>query len=297
MASFVDIGTEAKEERTFTVAGSKFPTSTLFQKENIMTALIFQPQPRDVILCSYPKCDSKYVDIIVWKLLYPNCKLPSINSVTNRYLLSMEMVDMQGLLLRQRSPRLVKTHLPSHLTSFYKRAKYIYIIRAPWELSVSYYKLLWSIGNFNESFDEFFTLFLEGNLGFDCYFNHVMSWSRRLEDENVLVLCHEQVRNNPRSALFCIAAFLGEHYLKQLLHSYDLENDILKSINAEKSKSQRHFFKSLKEKSFRKPKCTEKQMSELITKVSEIFSNTGVEHLWLNLFKKYEQLVSRGQMD
>ncbi|KAG8196238.1 hypothetical protein JTE90_023797 [Oedothorax gibbosus] len=297
MANFVDIGTEAKEERTFTVAGSKFPISTLFQKDNITTALIFQPQPRDVIVCSYPKCDSKYVDIIVWKLLYPNCKLPLINNITNRFVLSMEMVDMQELLMRQKSPRLVKTHLPLQLISFYKRAKYIYIIRSPWELSVSYYKLLWSIGNFNESFDQFLTLFLEGNLGFDCYFNHVRSWSRRIEDENVLILCHEHVRNNPRSALFCIAAFLGEHYLKQVLQSTELEKEILKSISAEKTKSQRYFLKSLKQRSFRKPTCTEKQMSEILMKVSEKFSNTAVEHMWLNLLKKYEQLVSRGQLD
>lgn len=288
------IGTEAKEEEedTFSVAGSRFPTSALFPKESILSALIFQPRARDVILCSYPTCDSKDVDIIVWKLVYPNCQLPPINSVTNRYLPSIEMVDMQPF---PQSIRVVKTHLPSHLTCFSKRARYIYLVRTPWEVCVSYYQLLWSVGNFKDSFDDFFPLFLEGKVGFDCYWSHVMSWSKRLEEENVLILCHEQVRNNPRSALFCIAAFLGEHYLKQLLHSYDLENDILKSINAQKSKSQRHFLKSLKSKSFRKPTCTEKQMSEIITKVSEKFSNTDIEHLWLSLLKKYEQLVSRGQ--
>nr|XP_015903735.1 sulfotransferase 1C4 [Parasteatoda tepidariorum] len=236
-------------------------------------------RPRDVLLSSYPKCDSKIVDIIVWKLLYPLSNLPPRNNMTNRYLIPIEMQD--GVFPKN-SPRILKTYLPFHQLPFHKRSKYIYVLRSPWKACISYYKFLKLTQAISESFEEFFQLFLEGELGYGCYFKHISPWIKRLEESNVLVLRHEHVKSNPRSAVFMIAAFLGECHLNRILQS----EDILDGICAEKLRlppTRRHV--SVEEMPPCKLQCSEKQIQDLVKKISEETEGTCVQYLWLSILK------------
>lgn len=318
MAEGFDVATEAKEEKVFTVAGLPFPTSPLITPQSTRKALTLRLQPTDVILSSYPKCDSKIIDSIVWKLLYNDLKHPPVNSLTNRFLPCIEMENIDELatayehILRQKLPRLYKTYLPYKLIPFYKRAKYIYVIRTPWEVCASFYKFLVMQDSVTDSFDAFFNDFLNGKVAYGSFFKHIMPWNKRINDSNVLILCHEHVEHNPRSAMFSIAAFLGDSYLSQLMDNVEVEKHILSSTNYEEDKSKKRFLPKCRSaksgtssndfSEFRycsevykvnsfKPTCTVTQLKEITDKVSEWFKDSSIEFLWLNLLKRHSPVL------
>lgn len=317
MAESFDVESEVREERIFTVAGFRFPASSVFTPQSAQKALSLRPQPNDVIISSYPKCDSRNVDSIVWKLLYMDLKHPPVNKRTNRFLPCIEMEIITELsnaydhILRQRLPRLYKTYLPFKLIPFYKKAKYIYVIRTPWKACTSYYNFLLSMDSVTVSFDVFFRDFLNGTVAFGSFFKHIMPWNRRMNENNVLILCHEHVEHNPRSAMFSIAAFLGDHYLMQLMTNNEVEKNILNATNWEhEDKREKRSVACCSDESDLtsddfsdlsycsndetkevKPACTEKQLKEITEKVSVYFKDSSIEFLWLTLLKKFSPNV------
>lgn len=312
MAERLDVGTEAKEEKTFSVAGCQFPLSCLFTPEDTERALTTKPLPGDIFLSSYPKCDSKCIDSIIWKLLYMDLKPPPHCFLTNRFLPCIEMNTYDDLspineyIIGHKFPRLYKTYLPFKLIPFYKRAKYIYVIRTPWEVCSSYYTFLKLMNCVNDPFDVFVKDFIHGNVAYGSYFKHIMPWNKRINESNILILCREHVEHNPRSAIFTIAAFLGDEYLTRLMDNREIEVNTLNATNWDKPKDTNSLVKSclahshpirdirstsnqledVKVKMYTKPSCNEAQLNEIIVKISEKFNETSLEFLWLNLLKK-----------
>ena len=318
MAEGFDVAVEAKEENVFTIAGLPLPISPFITPQSAKRALTLRLQPNDVVLSSYPKCDSKIIDSIIWKLLYNDLKHPSVNNFTNSFLPCIEMENIDELstayehMLRHKLPRLYKTYLPYRLIPFYKRAKYIYVIRTPWEACASYYTFLVMQGSITDSFDTFFNDFFKGKVPYGSFFKHIMPWNKRINESNVLILCHEHVEHNPRSAMFSIAAFLGDSYLSQLTDNSEIEKNILSTMNCEEEKIRKRFHpkyclmksgessNDLNELSYcrenckgnaLKPVCSLTQLKEITERVSEYFKDSSLEFLWLNLMKRHSPLL------
>lgn len=314
MAEYFDIRAEAKEKKVFRVAGFAFPASSLITQESVEKALTLRLQPLDVVLSSYPRCDSKSIDSIVWKLLYTDLQHPAVNKIYDRFIPCIEMQTIDDLscaydfMIRHKLPRLYKTYLPYKLLPFYKRAKYIYVIRSPWELCTSYYKFLLLMNSTTDSFDVFFRNFLSGNVAYGSYFKHIIPWNKRISESNILILCHEHVEHNPRSAMYAVAAFLGDHYLTKLINNTELERSILKATDSEKCDEDDKRGRpkccleelhpllgdadelNYQNESF-KLTCTEMQLKEITDKVSNYFKDSSIEYLWLNLLKKQTPIL------
>eukprot|EP01024_Parvocaulis_polyphysoides_P009412 TRINITY_DN12949_c0_g2_i3.p3 TRINITY_DN12949_c0_g2~~TRINITY_DN12949_c0_g2_i3.p3 ORF type:complete len:185 (+),score=36.34 TRINITY_DN12949_c0_g2_i3:2-556(+) len=68
----------------------------------------------------------------------------------------------------------------------------------------------------NGKFDDFFEVFLQGKVDFGDYFEHLISWSKHLTDENVLFLTYEQMKNDLKSCVVKVAKFLGSEFEEKI---------------------------------------------------------------------------------
>lgn len=95
---------------------------------------------------------------------------------------------------------------PPHTT----QAKYIYIARNPKDVAVSYFHHLrgFIAYQFSGSWDEFFELYLAGNIYYGSWFDHVLGWWGHRNAENVLFLRYEDLISNLREGAERIARFL-----------------------------------------------------------------------------------------
>lgn len=103
-------------------------------------------------------------------------------------------------------PRILKTHFNYANLPKNPNAKYIYAVRNPKDAlirsfscfcllcccSYFYHHRNFKIYNwFDGQLDLFFELFINGQLGFGDYFEHLKSWLPHLSDNNVLFLKYE----------------------------------------------------------------------------------------------------------
>ena len=107
--------------------------------------------------------------------------------------------------------------------------KYIYVIRNPKDVLVSYFHHDRNIP-FNPLYewDEYFEKFMRGDVDFGNYFDHVLSWWAHKDDDNVLVLKYEDMKKDLPSAVATIAKFIGQDISKELVeeiaHKTTFEN-------------------------------------------------------------------------
>jgi hypothetical protein len=110
-------------------------------------------------------------------------------------------------------PRLIKTHLPPSMTPQSPAAKYVYVARNPFDCAVSFYHHTRGFVRHYDfadgTFDDFFECFLSGKVDFGDYFDHLVSWYRRKDDANVLLVTYEDMQEDPDAAIVAVAEFLG----------------------------------------------------------------------------------------
>ncbi|KAH9379752.1 hypothetical protein HPB48_013111 [Haemaphysalis longicornis] len=117
-------------------------------------------------------------------------------------------------------PRVVTTHLPVSLQNFSTKAKYIYVARNPYDCCVSFYYHTKAIPFFyfeNGTFDQFFEMFVEGEVSYGDYFAHVLPWYEHRNNENVLFLTYEDLKKDMPGLILKIADFLDVETYGNLL--------------------------------------------------------------------------------
>ncbi|KAL1436969.1 hypothetical protein MTO96_048990 [Rhipicephalus appendiculatus] len=156
---------------------------TVFTSENIRSALSYEPVEGDVFVVSYPKCGTTWLQHIAINVLSGGSLTPD---------------DVE------RARKLNQPHSAS--------AKYIYVIRNPYDCCVSYYHhckgLPWY--RFTDgSFDDFVDAFVRGKVTYGDYFDHLLSWYDHRNDPNVLFLTYEDLKKDAPASVLRIADFLG----------------------------------------------------------------------------------------
>ncbi|MBZ3873715.1 Bile salt sulfotransferase [Sciurus carolinensis] len=158
------------------------------------------------------------------------------------------------LLNESERPRLLTSHLPFHLfpkSFFTSMAKVLYLMRNPKDVLVSSY-YFWTTSNLTkkpESLERYFKCFIQGNVPYGSWFEHIRGWMSMRHRENVLLLSYEELQKDPRSTIEKICQFLGKKLKPEELDSV-LKNSSFhvmkqnKMSNLEKmpeSFSSRHF--------------------------------------------------------
>ena len=195
-------------------------------------------RPDDIWIVTYPKCGTTWAQQIV-RLIINRGKedglkldeaVPWVEFFTSIPALGFKYhVDID----KMASPRAFKSHFPYDLMPCGSPSdtpgKYIYVVRNPRDVAVSYFHHDRAIPFYPlYEWSDYFEMFMRGDLDFGDYFDHVLSWWAHKDDDNVLFLKYEDMKKNLPSAVATIAKFIGQDTSKELVeeiaHKTTFEN-------------------------------------------------------------------------
>ena len=119
-------------------------------------------------------------------------------------------------------PRAFKSHFPYDLMPCGSPndmpGKYVYIVRNPRDVAVSYFHHHHAIPNCPLfEWNDYFEKFVSGAVCFGDYFDLILSWWAHKDDDNVLFLKYEDMKKDLPSAAAAIAKFIGQDISKELV--------------------------------------------------------------------------------
>ncbi|GFQ69098.1 sulfotransferase 1E1 [Trichonephila clavata] len=235
-----------------------------------------QARPDDIFIATYPKCGTTWAQHILILILNHGTPLTS-HSI---FFGAAPFLELSGAKAVEEMPRpgAIKIHLPFRLAPWSEQAKYIHITRNPKDVCVSYYYHMKDtpVHGFKGSFDEFFDIFLSGNIDFGDYFEHLLGWYEHRNDPNVLFLTYEAMLENTAEAILKIASFLDD-----AKYAEPLRQDPEKLNNVLKYSSFKHMKESVNSTISDIVKMTPDEIakSDLPDTMKNIFSQIPKEHL------------------
>ena len=172
-----------------------------------------QLYPDDVWVVSYPKSGTSWMQQIV--------RLIRNNGVQDDIVLSDAVpypeshaiypdVDVE----KMARPRAFKSHMPYDLCPCgppnTTPCKYIYIMRNPKDVAVSQYFFNKRVPYHpDEDWGTFWKKFIEGEVYYGNYFDHLLSWWPHRDDKNVLFIKYEDMKKDLPAAVSQVASFIG----------------------------------------------------------------------------------------
>ncbi|CAN7948591.1 unnamed protein product [Ixodes hexagonus] len=202
------------------------PRSPLLRPEVYRAASKFTPTANDVILVTYPKSGTHWLSQIVVLVLNKGRSPRGLQGLARQ----APFIEYQGVAASNRSPRLLRTHLPFGQLQYDKHAKYIYVARNPWDTCVSFYhhvKQLLHYGFLGGTFEDFVEAFLKSKVGQPDHLDHVLSGYARRDEPNVLFLTYEELRADTAGTVLKLARFLGKPYASMFDQDSGLMDEVL----------------------------------------------------------------------
>ena len=197
-----------RPSRPTTLAEVRNRQAHMLTKEGWRRALVFQPQPTDVIITPYAKSGTTWVQQIVQSLrTRGDMQFDEITAVIPWIEMAFDL-GMDPDQPQVGFPRAFKSHLPWDLVP--KGARYIYVIRDPKDVVVSMYHFMegwWfeagaiSLATFARE------QFLQPRSP-AAYWAHIRSWWPHRDDPNVLFLCYEDMKKELLGTIQRIATFI-----------------------------------------------------------------------------------------
>ncbi|KAF8787284.1 sulfotransferase 1B1-like [Argiope bruennichi] len=234
-------GIPPREYRLQYIRGLPIFHSPRFSKENFEAALDYQPQDGDIIIASYPKTGTTWLQYIVLQILSKGKSFPSFNDLMFKEAPYLEMAGIASIEALKK-PRVYKHHFPYNLVKKNEKAKCVYIYRNPEDTVVSFYHHTQSVTfNSDIDFDQYVKDFISANVPYGSYFEHVKSYLDHKDDNNLLILTYEGLHSNTKEEFLKIAKFLGEEYYKALSNDDSLLNKIIKQTSFENMKNNLYY--------------------------------------------------------
>ncbi|GMS80668.1 hypothetical protein PENTCL1PPCAC_2843, partial [Pristionchus entomophagus] len=242
----------------------------IFTPENVRSAKAMVPRPTDVFIATYPKCGTTWIQHIVHQLLgkteyeaavhEETDNQPSSSSVDTQDEKKGEesahpmcfvspMIERMGAAYSDtiKTPRVLKSHFTYKNIPKGGQAKYIYAVRNPKDCLTSYFhhNRNFKIYDFEHGdFNVFFDLFMQGQVGFGDYFDHLNSWTEGIEkrEEKILFLKYEEMVADLHTAVVKIADFLGGDAAALIKDEQRLASIVEASTLASMKKNQQRWF-------------------------------------------------------
>ncbi|XP_033000104.1 sulfotransferase 6B1-like [Lacerta agilis] len=211
----------APEDKLFTYKGILYPLA-ICKLENFQALETFEARMDDVILAGYPKTGTNWLEAMLRDLEFRAGKYTEEES-KRRMAIEEELavpprlefgnLDAIKRMTKLPSRRIIVTHLPPHLlpkSIFKSKAKILALTRNPKDTIVSYFHFNNNFSAFpNATWDAYFTNFMNGKVCWGSYFDHVSEWDKFIDDENVMGICYEELKEDQHSGLQQIAKFFG----------------------------------------------------------------------------------------
>nr|XP_056709000.1 sulfotransferase 6B1-like [Euleptes europaea] len=199
------------EELLMSFRGVLYP-ERLCSPETFEALEALEARKDDVLIVAYPKCGTNWMLHIMNEMIAAipsNRDLPPPNHFQ---MLEFGPPEKVQNMKNQPSPRVFATHLlyddiPKSFIQ--KKTKILVIFRNPKDAAVSFFHfynknpLLPTIA----SWDEFFQMFMSGEVCFKSYFDHALAWDKHMDDENIKIVTFEDMKENLYEGMKQIAAF------------------------------------------------------------------------------------------
>lgn len=209
------------------VRGFPFPLSDHFTKKNIEDAMDLIPEDDDIIIATYPKTGTTWIQYIVMQIMSKGEYFPTFADALFKVVPYIEMVGVAAV-HAQKKPRIYKHHIDYKLVKKNNKSKVIYTYRNPEDTVVSYYHFSRNMeSNFSLDFNEFFDNFVTGKISYGDYFQHVLSFYDHRNDDNLLMVSYEKLHANRKAEILRIAKFLHEEHYQRFLDDEELLNRII----------------------------------------------------------------------
>ncbi|GFY49336.1 hypothetical protein TNIN_305561 [Trichonephila inaurata madagascariensis] len=226
--------------KTQKIRGFPFPKVSWYTKEHIEETLDYESCDGDIIICSYPKTGTTWLQYIILQILSKGKEFPSYNEALFKTIPFMEMAG-RGPVDAMEGLRIYRHHCPFHLIKKNAKAKYLYIYRNPEDTFVSYYYFLQNVKEEKFDFDQFFEEFLTSEIEYGSYFEHILSFLMHKNDGNLLLISYEKLFANRKEGYLRIAKFLGEEYYQNIVNDKELLNRILQNTHFDYMKNKLYF--------------------------------------------------------
>ncbi|XP_055842434.1 luciferin sulfotransferase-like [Episyrphus balteatus] len=190
----------------------------------------FKVRKDDIWIVTYPKCGTTWAQEMMWMLMN-DLNFDEANSVdiTERsiYFEFEGMIPTDEwkhfyLLNKQKSPRVIKSHLPISLLPrdiWRKKCKIVYVARDPKDAIISFYHHFTGMTPYKGSIEEFTEGILTDNMIYCSYWNHVLEFWLIREQPNILFLTFEDMKKDLRTILEVTSKFLKKEYTENQICS------------------------------------------------------------------------------
>ncbi|XP_018417560.1 PREDICTED: sulfotransferase 1C2-like [Nanorana parkeri] len=186
----------------------------------------FQARPGDILIDTYPKSGTTWMQEIVDLILHDGdeqicMRAPISERIPFIELLHLMKPGFEEVNARP-SPRVLKSHLPYQLVppSFWKHnCKVIYVARNARDTLTSFFHFdhLVLIHPDPEPFEDYLQRFMKGDVGWGSWYDHVKGFWAAREKENILYILFEDKKKNPSQEIQKVAKFLGKELSEDLL--------------------------------------------------------------------------------
>ncbi|KAK1798473.1 hypothetical protein P4O66_006776, partial [Electrophorus voltai] len=198
------------EEKLYKWNGILYPT-IMSPPENLDAMKNMEAREEDIMLMAYPKCGFNWIVAVIRKIMSVSAGL----TVPNRPpLIEFWSPDVQQTVAESPSRRLLGSHMcPDNIPASFttKKTKILVVFRNPKDTAVSYYHFM----NKNpvlpkvESWDKFFSNYINGEVPWGSYFGHALAWEKRMDDPNVMVVTFEELKENLPEGIRKVADFFS----------------------------------------------------------------------------------------
>ncbi|KAL8176883.1 UNVERIFIED_CONTAM: hypothetical protein K2H54_039766 [Gekko kuhli] len=199
----------------------------------------FQARPDDLIICTYPKAGTTWIQEIVTMIQHRGDSEKCDQVPIERRMPFIELIrpklfpsDLEEV-KRMPSPRTLKFHLPVQLmppSIWEQNCKVIYVARNAKDNAVSYFHFHRMNLGMPEpgNWDQFVADFLAAKIVYGSWSDHVRDWWEAKDQHPILYLFYEDMKEDPAREIRKVAQFLGvelsEAVLNQIVQHTAFEN-------------------------------------------------------------------------
>uniref|UniRef100_A0A803VE76 Sulfotransferase n=1 Tax=Ficedula albicollis TaxID=59894 RepID=A0A803VE76_FICAL len=209
-----------RDELMFSYKGILYPI-TICSAEAFKALESFEARSDDVILAAYPKSGTNWLRRILIDLIaISQKKTPgeegSGNAEKPEEIPYLEVGDPEKYerMTKLPSPRFMATHLyPENLPTsiFRNKVKILLLIRNPKDVATSFFHFSNGVAIFPsyETWDDFFTDFMSKKVAWGSYFDHLAEWNKYIDNERIITISYEELKEDPILGMKKIASFFG----------------------------------------------------------------------------------------
>ncbi|KAH7950792.1 sulfotransferase ssu-1 [Rhipicephalus sanguineus] len=217
--------------RTQIVDGERY--SIVREPQLIQEVLRFDPGKDDVVLVTYPTSGTHWMEQIMQLIVYRGSSATTHDEFCKRSPFLEEYGELISEFTTNSHPRILTTHFRPGLLKINQCSKYVYVARNPWDLCASLYdqSRQTPLYPLRATFAEFLPMFLQGDVPYGSYFQHVSAAYKLRNEPNVFFVTYEEVAGNTAGVVVRLAEFLGVSHGKAVREDPALLNDIVRKCS------------------------------------------------------------------